>query len=95
MKIKKDKYRKSRGGTSMIYELSCSKCNKSLLKYQKDGVGTLLRLYVDRIIEPLFDPDSNLVCLGCRNIIGIPMVYKSEKRAAFRLIRGSYSKLKL
>jgi hypothetical protein len=94
MKIKKDRYRKSRGGTSQVYELKCCKCGAHLLRYQKDGVGTLLRLYIDRIVEPIFNPNSNLVCSNCGNLIGIPMIYKAEDRAAFRLIRGSYSKSK-
>lgn len=92
MKIKKDRYRKSRGGTSKVYELACSNCKSHLLSYQKDGKGVLLRLYVDRIMEPKIDSNSNLICSNCNNLIGIPMVYKAEDRKAFRLVRGSFSK---
>lgn len=92
MKIKKDRFRKSRGGTSQIYELKCSSCNSSLLKYQKDGTGALLRLYIDRIIEPKLDGRSNLLCIKCKTMIGIPMIYKAENRLAYRLVKGSFSK---
>jgi len=92
MKLKKDRYRKSRGGTSRIYQLLCSKCGSNVLTYQKDGKGTLLRLYVDRISEPKIIGNFNLVCNSCQNLIGIPMIYKVEKREAFRLVRGSFSK---
>lgn len=96
MKIKKDRYRKSRGGSSQVFQLSCSKCGSGLLKYQKDGVGSLIRLYIDRIVEDSFRQiDTNLTCPTCGNLIGIPMVYKAEDRKAYRLVRGSFSKSKL
>lgn len=95
MKMKKDKYRKSRGGTSQIYKLYCSKCGDYLLTYQKDGIGALLRLYVDRIITSNAGVSSNLICGSCTNLVGVPMVYKPEDREAYRLVRGSFSKEKV
>ena len=92
MKIKRDRYRKARGGKSQIYKLFCSKCGEYLLTYQKDGNGTMLRLYLDRIIEKTLNQEINLSCSKCANLIGIPMVYKSEARQALRLIKGSFSK---
>ncbi len=95
MKIKRDRYRKNRGGTSQIYQINCSNCNNSLLKYQKDGIGTLIRLYVDRIVEPKMNGDSNLICPSCGVLIAISMIYKTEDRSAYRLLRGSFTKTKV
>jgi hypothetical protein len=36
----------------------------------------------------------NLKCPKCGALIGTPMVYKAEKRLAFRLIHGSFIKKK-
>ncbi|MBS3141389.1 hypothetical protein J4405_04565 [Candidatus Woesearchaeota archaeon] len=102
MKLKKDKYSAARDGNSHFLELFCFKCNNSLLTYQKDGKGSLLRLYLDRIIEPeeltglqlKFNKKDlpELRCSNCKNLIGIPMIYKNENRIAFRLIPCSFSK---
>lgn len=92
MKIKRDIYRKSRGGNSQVYQIFCSQCEKYLLTYQKDGTGTLLRLYYDRIIMPPKNTPSNLICENCSNLIGISMIYKPEERPAFRLVRGAFRK---
>ena len=93
-KIKKDKYRAARGGSSRLLEISCRKCENEILIYQKDGPGSLKRLYLDRIFAP-----DNLInlqtlnlkdipvlkCKKCKEILGIPFIYKKEKRKAFRL----------
>lgn len=100
--IKSDKYSRARGGNSIHYSLSCADCGEFLLIYQKDGIGNMLRLYLDRIIAPenlanlqeskSKSDFSSLKCAKCGLIIGIPMVYASEKRLAFRLIRGKVKK---
>ena len=104
-KLKKGKYRNARGGNSHFLDLYCSECNQHLVLYQKDGVGRLLRLYLDRIFEPqnLSILQSkiksktdmpNLKCPKCETCIGIPMLYKPENRLAFRLVFGSFVKKK-
>lgn len=103
--LKKGRYVKSRGGNSHFLDLYCGKCKEHLVLYQKDGHGSLLRLYIDRIFDPKELSElqlkvtekskmPNLTCSKCNSLIGIPMVYKSEKRLAFRLIRGSFLKKK-
>jgi len=105
LSFKKDRYSKSRGGNSNFLDIYCSKCNQHLLLYQKDGHGSLLRLYLDRIFYPeelvlLYQQCSekkdvpNLSCNHCNNLIGVPMVYLSEQRLAIKLIHGTFIKKK-
>ena len=103
--FKKDKYVNASGGNSHFLDIYCSKCNQHIALYQKDGRGRLIRMYLDRIFEPqkfllLQSKISsktkmpNLKCPKCNALIGTPMIYKAEKRLAFRLIRGSFVKKK-
>lgn len=100
-KIKKDKYKSSRGGYSRLLDVSCQKCNNKVLVYQKDGPGNLRRLYMDRIFSPdslvaLYKKDiqkiSPLKCKECGFIMGIPYIYIKEKRKAFRLFQDAIIK---
>lgn len=103
--LKKDRYARSRGGNSHFLNLYCSKCNCHLALYQKDGHGSLLRLYLDRIFAPKdlyelqFQGNSkgdlpSFKCSNCQTLIGVPMIYEPENRLAFRLIQGSFAKKK-
>ena len=99
---KRDKYFKARNSTAVFYNLFCGKCGERVALYQKDGLGRLLRLYLDRIFEPEWLSNiqqekekinvPTLICGKCKAVLGVPMVYKPEKRLAFRLIRGSLRK---
>jgi ribosomal protein S27E len=105
LQFKKDKRSKARGGNSEFLQIFCSKCNIDIALYQKDGLGELIRLYIDRF----FSPESLLAlqaiiektklpalkCIKCNNLVGIPMVYEKENRLAYRLIRGNFYKRKL
>ena len=104
-KLKKDRYVRPRGGNSHFLDIYCSKCNHHLALYQKDGHGSLLRMYIDRIFAPkdLHELQlkgggkSNLPsfkCPNCQALIGTPMVYEPENRLAFRLVPGSFIKKK-
>lgn len=97
MKIKKDKYLATRGGTAKIINVSCADCGKNLFIYQKDGPGWLKRCYLNRILGPSnnFNFDnlpsmSNLIC-SCGKIIGTPMKYK-DGRLAFKLFKGKFKR---
>ncbi|MDD5639291.1 MAG: hypothetical protein PHR47_00595 [Candidatus Pacebacteria bacterium] len=101
--FKKDRYVKARGGSSSFIDVYCANCGQHIALYQKDGQGSLLRMYLDRIFEPkdLFDLQynkgkelPNLKCSKCGSLIGTPMVYERENRLAFRLFRGSFTKKK-
>lgn len=104
-RFRNDKYVNARGGNSHFLDLYCSRCGQHFVPYQKDGRGSLIRLYLDRIFDPKelsalqFKSTEkrdmpNLKCLKCGSFIGTPMVYELERRLAFRLIRGSFVKEK-
>ncbi len=92
--LKSDKYKKARGGYSRLLELQCNKCKARLCYYQKDGKGQLVRLYLDRMLqcetyskyrESALKQLPNLICLKCKEVLGVPMVYEKEQRLAYRL----------
>jgi hypothetical protein len=90
--IKNDRYKKARGGYSRLLNISCQKCNSLICLYQKDGPGSLRRIYIDRIIEPLVSiKDKRLFCPK-GHLIGVKIIYEKEKRAAFRLFVDSITK---
>lgn len=101
-KIKNDSFRKERGGSTEIFEIACSSCNKKILIYQKDGKGSLYRCYLDRIAWPPVlvslqqETDihkiQNLNCPNCGILIATPMIYSPEKRMAYSLVHGSFRK---
>lgn len=91
-KLKRDKYRKVRGGTSKLLDLFCESCGAHLFKYQKDGPGILKRLYIDRIVGFEKTLESNLVCPNCKDTLGVYYIYPKEKRPAYRLFAGEVSK---
>ncbi len=84
-KLKNDNYRRQRGGKAEVYDVYCTRCNEQVLTYQKDGIGRLLRLYLNRILappelerlqrEPIRDPHelSDLVCGGCETVLATPI----------------------
>ena len=99
--IKKDKYKSTRGGYSRILNLHCRKCNNIIAIYQKDGPGNLRRLYMDRIMFPkelinLHKEDikniNPIKCNKCGFVIGIPYIYKKEKRKVFRVFQDAVIK---
>ena len=102
--MKNDHYRRVRGGTSQIIEITCAQCGAVVLTYQKDGIGTLARCYLNRILSPAkyekLQREANdvkgLSCLqcDCGNMLGIPMVH-SDGRLAFRLVRGRFKRKKV
>lgn len=101
-KPKKDRYAKSRGGPSKFLYIACGECQNSVMVYQKDGPGRLLRWYADRIVWPpelveeradltadTVRQAGSLACMACANVLANPMVYEPENRAAYRIIPGS------
>ena len=100
VKMKRDHFRGARGGKAVMLDVFCSKCNTKVLWYQKDGVGNLLRCYLNRIYAPpelerlqndpaIREPRDipNLTCPSCNTVLGTPMRH-SDGRLAFRLRPG-------
>lgn len=85
MKLKSDKYKKARGGGSKLLEISCGECDTLVCFYQKDGPGSLKRMYLDRILDPKISISNK--SLKCENdhLLGVAIIYKKENRPAFRL----------
>ncbi len=95
MKLKNDRYRKARGGRAQLLKLYCESCGAFLFIYQKDGPGILKRLYTDRIQDTKKPPaGAKLICSKCKTLLGVPIIYKKEKRAAIRLFAGAIIKKK-
>ncbi len=99
--FKSDKYRKVRGGYSRFLNIACAQCGQTVLIYQKDGPGILKRLYFDRIATPHnlanqqklpISEAQNLECQKCKTVLGIPFIYKKEKRGCYRLFAGAITK---
>ena|SRR3989338_9110341 len=91
--FKNDRYKKTRGGYSRLLQISCQKCNSLICLYQKDGPGNLRRMYLDRISNPKVPVTApkNLTCPR-GHILGVKIIYKKEKRPAFRLFVDSVIK---
>jgi len=101
--LKTDRYRQARGGNSKILNLYCTLCGSFIVQYQKDGPGSLIRMYLDRIIGPAellqaygsarsTNDMQNLLCPGCQTCVATPMLYLAEKRLALRVRPGSLLK---
>lgn len=83
--FKNDKYKKKRGGYSRLLKISCEKCSSHICFYQKDGPGNLKRMYIDRINNPAISTARKDLRCPRGHLIGVKMIYKKEKRPAFRL----------
>jgi len=90
--VKRDKFQKSRGGYSRILDISCEHCGEHICYYQKDGPGSLRRMYVDRIIglQPI---ERFLTCPNCQHELALRIVWKKENRPAYRLFVDSINKV--
>lgn len=104
LRIKRDKFKTARSGHSNFLNVCCRDCGTHVLTYQKDGVGRLFRLYMDRINEPetLVDLQSRdlseipaIKCISCGKVIAVPYLYKAEQRKAFRICGDSIVKQRL
>jgi transcription elongation factor Elf1 len=86
-----DEYRKNRGNTSRIFDVTCEKCDMHVAYYQKDGPGILKRLYVDRFIDT--KPSAKLLlCDACGHELGMKTTYRKEDRIAYSLFVGAVKK---
>lgn len=98
-KLIRGRYKSSRGGDSKFLEIYCLNCGQHLLLYQKDGPGSLKRMYLDRILAPESLTDlhhatkvPNLICTKCNRLIAVYTIYEKEQRKAYGLLVGTIIK---
>jgi len=101
MQLIQDKYKSARSGKSKILNIHCRECDTIVIEYQKDGIGNLYRLYMDRIMAPdeyiglqkkAIRDIEPLRCQQCKAIIATPYIYKKEQRNAFRIVQEAMVK---
>lgn len=93
IKFKNDKYKAVRGGDSKLLDIHCDHCKKHLFYYQKDGPGTLKRMYIDRIFEAGdIKLNKDLVCPNCKRTLAVHIIFNKENRPALRLFVGAIIK---
>ncbi len=92
MKLQNDKYKKARGGYSRFLQIFCQKCSGVICRYQKDGAGTLRRMYLDRISDPSVSLARKDLTCPKGHLLGVKIIYEKEKRLAFRLFVDSVTK---
>lgn len=90
--LRNDKYKKVRGGYSRLLDISCEKCAQHICIYQKDGPGTLRRMYIDRITEPQVSISRKDLSCHRGHLLGVKIIYEKENRPAFRLFVDSVVK---
>ena len=94
--FKRDIYTKNRGNYSEFLNLYCRKCGTKIARYQKDGPGDLLRIYVDRILENEelleFAIDKKFICPHCKRLLGLGYLYPKEQRPAYILFQNTIVK---
>ena len=84
------------------FRLVCRQCSQPVAVYKKSGSGKLIRVYADRIEDPVeFQRMKGvtdkkdlpaLKCKGCETLLGMPVI--DDGRPAWRLIPGTVGKEK-
>ena len=90
---KNPNYKKIKG--SYILLVSCGFCKTDIVKYQKLGKGSLLRMHIDRIIESSIDLTQELICPNCANKLGSKVILKKENKQVYKMIRSTFNTKKL
>ena len=77
--------KKTKGG-SRIYTIKvyCAQCKTLLYRYQKQGIGLLVKCYKDRIIQD--NTKGDLKCPNCGQLFARDAVY--HNRPANKIIQG-------
>lgn len=80
---------------SQTIDILCGQCGMFMLRYQKKGSGQLIKLYLERVVEPdslsrlksvsIKSELPALICSDCGTRIGLP-----QKGGTYRMIKGSF-----
>lgn len=82
------------GKSYKIYTINCALCNNYVLTYHKYGAGkAIVRLYFKNIVIPegkgnYKNPEKNLRCDNCENVLGVKDVQKSK--LVYRMRKGYF-----
>ena len=89
---------------SKSYKIFCSECKGLALHYRKKGSGSLIRIYIQQILDPehfknykhakLKAEIPYLDCSKCGQKIGVPIIHNPGSRPAYKMIKGSFLKKK-
>lgn len=60
--------------------------------YQKDGSGTLRRMYLDRILNPRVSIARKDFSCSNNHLLGVKIMYEKENRPAFRIFVDAVAK---
>jgi len=82
--LKKRKLNPKKGRRTHIIKVYCANCHALLYKYQKAGLGSLIKCYKDRIAEDYTRGD--LKCPKCGETFAREAVYHGKP--ANKIIRG-------
>lgn len=85
--------RKIKGSYVLI--ISCGYCKTDIVRYQKKGKGSVLRMYIDRIEEASIDYSKDLTCPNCGEILGSKVNLKRSNSEFYKIIRGTINTRKI
>jgi len=86
---KNPNYKKVRGSHLLI--ISCGHCKSDIVKYQKKGRGSLLRLHINRIIESNVGFSKHLNCPNCNELLATMITLKRGNKKVYKMIRSTYN----
>ncbi len=83
---------------STVLDISCGACGEQVARYRKEGGGALIRLYLDRVIEPgtlagVRHKEEPFACPRCGQTIGLA-TNGAGGRPAYRLVPGAFRRKK-
>lgn len=77
-------FKKGKTGKFFTLDIYCASCHTKLYKYQKEGPGSLVKCYCNRIIENYCKED--MICPKCSTKFA--RRYRVHNRDANKIIQG-------
>lgn len=87
---------------SRFLAIHCAQCDTFIAKYRKEGSGSLIRMYLERISAPdespaefknsLKERSIRLSCYKCNQILG--KLNPKSSPSSYNLIKGAFRKKK-